>query len=176
MNHSDSLEIAVWSVLGLMMAVALYTDLRFGRIYNWLTIPCMLLGISLNTASHGVQGFLYSMAGAALVLAAFLFISPLVGMGGGDIKLMMAVGALLGMHMLIWAALYSAIIGGVLAVIVMLKHRVLASTTRNMAGNYMMKIAFRAPVDVTAGSRGIKFRYSPAIALGTALALWLRSP
>jgi prepilin peptidase CpaA len=167
-NIFDLVRIAV---LAILLGTALYTDLRFGKIYNKLTLPCIAIGLALNLAHSGPKGLLLSAAGAGLVMALFLFFAPMAGIGGGDTKLMMAVGALLGLVPTVWAMLFSAVIGGVLALVVMTRYRAMLSTTRNMAMNIYLSAVLRAPLELTSGSRGIKFRYSPAIALGTLLAV-----
>ena len=176
------LTIADIVILVFLLGVALYTDLRFGKIYNKLTIPCMALGLILNLAANGLLGLLHSLAGIGLVLILFLMFAPVAGIGGGDIKLMMAVGALMGFpftltlsdNPFLRAILLSAIIGGVLALLAMAKHRAMLATTKNMAANFYLKAVLRVPVEITDGAKGIKFRYSPAIALGTLLAFFVK--
>jgi prepilin peptidase CpaA len=124
--------------------------------------------------SKGVIGMLDSVAGAGLVLVLFLFFAPRTGIGGGDIKMMMAVGALMGVRFAIWAMLFTAVTGGALALLVMASHGALFATVRTMMVNLYMKITFRSPLDISSGSRGLKFKYSPAIAIGSFLVLWLK--
>ena len=82
-------------VYGAITAVAAFTDYRSGKIYNWLTIPALVLGLVLAGA------FGWVALGAALQglgLASLLFI-PLFFLrilGGGDVKLMLAMGTVLG--------------------------------------------------------------------------------
>jgi len=174
--YTESLQILIIALSAAMLGAAVYTDLRWGKIYNKLTIPCMMLGVTLNAGAYGLPGLLQSLGGAALVLALFLVLAPAAGIGGGDTKLMMAVGALIGFKLIIWTMLFSALIGGVLALAVMARHRALLATTRNMAGNIYTSAVLRAHVGLSSGSRGIKFRYSPAIALGTLLTFLLKWP
>jgi len=158
----------------IVLVVALYTDLRYGKIYNKLTLPTIALGVILSTVSSGWHGLLMSIGGVLVVLVPFLVFAPLAGIGGGDAKLMMAIGSLLGAKTVVWVMLYSAIAGGVLALIVMARYRAMMSITKNMLGNLYLSTVLRAPVDISSGSRQIKFRYTPAIALGTLLACFLR--
>ena len=169
----DGIETARIAVLVGLLGTALYTDFRYGKIYNKLTIPCMAVGIILN-AADGLPGVYQSAAGAGLVLLLFLFFAPVAGIGGGDTKLMMAVGSIIGLSLVVWTMLYSAVVGGVLALVAMARQRALLATTQNLAGNIYLKTLLRAPVELTSGSRGIKFRYSPAIALGTLLTFFLK--
>jgi prepilin peptidase CpaA len=164
------LRLTVPAMLIVLLAVAVYSDMRHGKVYNKLTLTCIVLGIILSLLSAELRGLGESLAGVLLVLLLYLLFAPRVGIGGGDVKLMMAVGALMGIRFTIWALLFTAAIGGLLALLVMLRHGVLAGTLRSMWTNLLLKICFQAPVEVAGASRGLKFRYSPAIALGTLLA------
>ncbi|HUV06062.1 MAG TPA: A24 family peptidase [Armatimonadota bacterium] len=173
MMQSQVLQTVDIAILTALLAGAVYTDLRFGKIYNKLTIPCIMLGVALS-AARGLPGILDSLAAIGLVLVLYLFFAPAAGIGGGDAKLVMGVAALVGLKLAVWAMLFSAIIGGVLALAAMARYRALLSTTRNMAGNLYLSAVLRAPVELSSGSKGIKFRYSPAIALGTVLAFFVK--
>ena len=156
-----------------LLGGAVYTDLRYGKIYNKLTFPCMAAGLALGLLNNGLHGFLESLAGIGLVLGLYLLTAS-SGIGGGDIKLMMAVASVIGLKLTIWAMLFSAVIGGVLALIAAAEHKALLSTTKNLATNVYLKVALRAPVELSSGSGAMKFRYSPAIALGTLLTLLVK--
>jgi len=96
---------------------ALCFDLLRGRIPDYLTFPAMLLGLAVGAADQGWAGFLGSGLGLAMGLGLLIplhFIrgpggKPLVG--GGDVKLMAAVGALGGWLFLLSAALLGGLIG-----------------------------------------------------------------
>ena len=169
-------QVMTIGLVAVALIIGTYTDIRYGKIYNWTTLPTILLGLGLNTYGHGWEGLLLSAGGAVLVMALFLFFGPLVGIGGGDIKLLMAVGAVLALPLSGWALLYSAVFGGVMAVFVMARHKALLSTTRTMASNLYMGWLTRSQTELTSGSIKVKFRYSPAILLGTVLAIIIHGP
>src|ERR1700759_1613082 len=102
--------------LGLMLAISIpivVTDLRFRRIPNWTCVVLFLAGIVASVFERGVSGMLWSLGGAWAGLLAFLIFYALGGMGGGDIKLMAACGALIGLRALPVALVLSAVIGAV---------------------------------------------------------------
>ncbi|MDH7480967.1 MAG: A24 family peptidase [Armatimonadota bacterium] len=161
------IEMLPIGILVLMLGFAVYTDIRFGKIYNKLTLPCMALGILLGAVSNGWMGFLSSIGGILIILIPFLLFAPAAGIGGGDVKLMMAVGALLGYKAAVWAVLISAVVGGALAVITVLIYREFLNTTKNV----FLSAVLKAPMVLAGGSKGLKVRYSPAIAIGTILTI-----
>ena len=97
----------------ILSTMVIYTDARHGKIYNWMTYPGIGLGLVSNVTLFGMDGLKSSLAG--LGVAFFLTIPFLIagGMGGGDVKLLMAIGALEGFLFLLSTLFYSAILGGI---------------------------------------------------------------
>lgn len=155
-----------------MLAIAVYTDLRTGKVYNKLTVPCAVAGLALGGAAAGLAGVADRALGAAIVLGVVLALAAVAGLGGGDAKLMIAVGALKGFHFAVWALLLTGVFGGVLAVVIVLRRRALKATAVNMIAN-MLSNAGGVGTDLAAGSAVGKIPYSIAIALGALGALAL---
>ena len=83
----------------------------------------------------GRAGVLRHAAFGLLVgLAVFFPFFALGGMGGGDVKLMAALGTWIGWSPIIWTALYGAVAGGVMAVAVGLSHGYLRQAISNVGG------------------------------------------
>jgi len=75
------------------------TDARSGRIPNMLTLPAIVGGLLLNAALHGPYGAVASAAGVLVaggVPALLHRVTRGAAIGGGDVKLFGALGALLG--------------------------------------------------------------------------------
>ena len=101
----------------LVTAIAGYTDFRSGRIPNWLTYGAMAAGILLRTIQtqpHG-QGALSSLLGMLLCGLVPILIWRKDGMAGGDVKLFVALGAILGAGHGIEAQFYAYVAGSMLA-------------------------------------------------------------
>jgi prepilin peptidase CpaA len=104
------------AVACVLAAAGLATDLRSRRIPNWLTLPGMAAGFILQAALFGAQGAVASLEGWLFGLAVLVLPFVKGGMGGGDVKLLAAIGSILGFHPMVYAALYTALAGGILAV------------------------------------------------------------
>jgi prepilin peptidase CpaA len=152
-----------------MLVVAVATDLRSGKIYNWLTFPCMGVGLALG-AVGGLPELGDRALGLSIAVVLALMLSAAARMGGGDIKLLMALGALQGAHFLLWAMLLTGVMGGAMAVIWIVRRRMVRETALNLAVNVMGRAA-GLPVDMARGSPAGKMPYSVAIALGALAAL-----
>jgi prepilin peptidase CpaA len=115
-----------WSiecVLLLAVLVASVTDLRSRRIPNWLTVSALVLGFALNAlvADSPLEGVWLAAKGFALAFALNLVMYMLHMTGAGDVKLLAAIGALVGHGWdFILIFFLTALIGGVLAIILML--------------------------------------------------------
>lgn len=86
-------------------AVAVVTDLRSGKIYNNLTLPMIALGLVMNASlgewQVGVVGLLVSTAVHYTLWALGI-------QRGGDAKLLMGIGALMGWRFMLEASAWYA--------------------------------------------------------------------
>jgi prepilin peptidase CpaA len=160
------------SVLAVALLVATYTDLRDGKIYNKLTFPCILLGFLLNTLFGGLSGSWQSACGVGVSVIVAVALAACLGpaFGGGDLKLIAAVGALRGPEFVLWTVLFSALAGGVLVWAPLIRQRIVGYTLRNLAMNAYRRHVLQEPVSIAAGSLGGKQPFSVAILVGVVLA------
>ena len=75
---------------------------------------------------------LASAAGLLVGLVVFFPLFVLRGLGGGDVKLMGAMGAWLGTSMIFGVAFYTALAGGALALVLIVRHRYGGQAIRNL--------------------------------------------
>jgi prepilin peptidase CpaA len=144
------LRLLPWTVqllLAVVVVVASYYDIRYRRIPNWLTLPCVIVGFALNAFLEPPLWHGLGDAGLGVALA-LLFNFPLYllhARGAGDVKLLAAIGALVGWRD--WLAIFilSGILGGVLAVILMLAKGRFRKTLWNTASIVSEMVHFRAP-------------------------------
>lgn len=83
------------AVIGASLAGAI-SDVRVQRIPNRLTFPVLVTGMVWATWTGGVTGLLESISGCVLLGLPFVLLFVFAGGGAGDAKLMMALGAWLG--------------------------------------------------------------------------------
>lgn len=123
-----------WMTGGVLAVVALgagWFDVRERRIPNALTTSTLVIALTLRTFA-GLSELGAGLLGGALC---FLFAVPFFavgGLGGGDVKLLTAFGALLGPDRLLDALVVMALAGGALAFYTMARRRVVGRTFRNL--------------------------------------------
>lgn len=71
-----------------LLARAIYTDVRWDRIENSLIGAGMMAGLGLAGIQGGIQGMVYGLKMAGLVLLALMVLFIVRGLGAGDIKLL----------------------------------------------------------------------------------------
>jgi prepilin peptidase CpaA len=147
-------------------------DIRTRRVPNALTAA--MAGVGIGLAATGTSGvsLLASMAGFALGLALMMPGHALGATGAGDVKLMAAVGALVGPGTVVTAFAFTAITGGVMALAIAMRRQRLRAT---LAGTGRL-IAAPTEVRQQIGSApaASRFAYGPAIAVGSVLAVLAR--
>jgi Flp pilus assembly protein protease CpaA len=99
------------ALVGLLAAIQ---DLRTRLLPDWLTLGGMLLGLVLALAVGGWEGLVSAFFGLLAGLLVFWLLYSLGMMGGGDVLLMGAMGALLGWPLVLMGLLYSALAGALL--------------------------------------------------------------
>jgi prepilin peptidase CpaA len=105
-------------VVLLIAAAACVTDLRTRRIPNVLTFGAAAAALVYHTVTGGSGGALHAAAGWGIGAGIFLLVFVLGGLGAGDVKLLGALGAWLGPTGAFWLAIYTALAGGALALVV----------------------------------------------------------
>jgi len=172
MMHYSAIQILV----AVIVIAAAATDLRSRRIPNWLTLSGVCAGLLLNWYMEGLVGIRTSLEGLALGFGVYFVLYCLRAMGAGDVKLMAAVGAIVGPQNWVWVFIATAIAGGVLAVGLMIWKGRVRETLWNSLFIAVELAHLRAPhkrrsdLDVK-DPRSLKMPHGVAIAAGTVTCL-----
>jgi prepilin peptidase CpaA len=155
-------------------ALCIASDARSRRIPNLLSGLGMVTGAVLNTAYFGADGLLVSLIGLLVTGAALMVPFALGGIGGGDVKMMAAVGALLGPRTSFVALLVGMALGGLIMAIHLARLgrlRETVQTVSTMATTGVLGGSLE-PLRVSAAQPGaITLPYSVPLGLGTLLVL-----
>lgn len=169
----------IWSnvAVGAACALACFWDVRTHRVPNVLTFGTALAGLVAHGVTGGTAAVAASGGGWLLGLVLFMPFYLLGGLGAGDVKLLAALGAWLGPRDIVWVALYGALAGGVLAVVVSFAHGYLR---RALANLWVLlthwRVAGLGPVPglTLADAPGPRLPYTLPIAAGLVATLWLK--
>ncbi|CAJ0685437.1 A24 family peptidase [Ralstonia mannitolilytica] len=160
--------------LAAMVTIAAVWDVRTRRVPNWLVTGGLLVALFAQCLEHGVlTGSWTWLLGTATGLGLFLGIYLLGGMGAGDVKLMGAVGAFMAPAGALHVAFVSFLVGGTLALAMML---VRGNAHRTFANVSALLLSLPLGGKTAAAGRDKKDKttqvpYAVAIAVGTLLVL-----
>ena len=150
-------------IIGLVL-LAMYSDLRWRKIPNCLTLPAIALGFLLNFLGNGWNGVIFAFFGLLLGMGLLMLPYLLGGMGGGDVKFMGALGALLGSYAILNVFLYTTLVGGGIAIAVAVANRSLIEMLKRMWLFLKCVFLFRAP-----STGALVFKKSPTMPYGVAI-------
>lgn len=142
-------------------AIAAFTDARTGKIYNKLTGPLILAGLITNIAmgqpTVGLLGFLF--ATAIHMPTWFLQIQK-----GGDVKLIMGIGACMGWEFILSFTLYYALLYLVVGILTLL--------VRGRLFNLYMLLSFHLKERIAAARSQDEEGEKPAVHAFESTILW----
>ncbi|MFL0247774.1 A24 family peptidase [Candidatus Clostridium stratigraminis] len=163
----------IFNILLIITLVACcITDLRVRKIYNKIIFPILFSVLLLQLILNGFSGLRVSLLGFASGIAILIIPFILGGLGAGDVKLLALIGALKGGIFAINTALYMCIIGGAIALIIIIFHKETINFFRSfiyfligLISGYRCKLVFSTTPFMQ------KFPYSIAIAGGALISL-----
>jgi prepilin peptidase CpaA len=135
----------IWLLAAVFAAIAGWTDWRWRRIPNWLTVPGLIIGIAANATTQGWTGVKVSLLGVGLGLALLLPLVLLRSLGAGDWKLTGALGAFLGPQPLIAVLLGTIVVAGMMAIVLIIFKKKVRQTARNIWQMLTAFVRFHMP-------------------------------
>lgn len=109
--------------LVLVLVICFITDMKYQKIYNKVIFPTLVTALSLQLILNGFSGLKLSLLGFVVGFSILLIPYFLGGIGAGDVKLLALIGAIKGSIFALNTALYMAVIGGIIALIIILSHK-----------------------------------------------------
>ena len=151
----------------IMASIAAVTDLRRRRIPNWLTYTGLLLAVAGRTIFWGWSGLKSGLIGALVAGGIFCLLFLFGAMGGGDVKLMGAVGAWVGASDAALTLIAVSVAGGFVAFAYLL-----LGCDKSVGANISVAEPAESPLSAAAAFRGTdrsatRVPFGVAIAIGT---------
>jgi prepilin peptidase CpaA len=112
----------IFIAIGLTLVATVY-DLRRREVPDWMGAALVVCAVAAIAAGFTEVTWAGLALGAGLGLALTLPLYALGGFGGGDVKLVVALGAALGPLALLSALFWVALSGGVLALVAVIRGR-----------------------------------------------------
>ena len=160
------------SIIVAFVLTAALADVRWRKIPRLLTVAALVTGLIV----HWTRGDFWSAAATALLgFAVGLSFFSLGAIGGGDVKLITALGAMLGFGPWTFAMEVTILAAAVMAMVQIIRRKVVVQTFRNVFAILKAWLAggFRAhPVINVQNAAMVRSPFAVAVAVGTLCALF----
>ncbi|SDF83673.1 A24 family peptidase [Terriglobus roseus] len=171
-SHANVLQ----SYTAAVALCAAVMDVRSRRIPNWFTLPTLVGALILQVTIGGLHALALSFVASVLAGSLFLVLFLAGGMGGGDVKLIAAIAAGIGLSNTGALLVLTALCGGVMAIVVIVWHRRVWHSVRNVGrivAHHCENGLEPHPELNVRNKRNLRLPYALAITAGTLLTISL---
>jgi len=164
-------RMGIWLLDGAVIVALLgaWFDVISRRIPNRLTYPAIIAALLVRLGFLGWHGLLEGFLGLLLCGGVFFLLFVIHAMGGGDVKLMAAVGSWVGYHNAGLALIVCALAGGLIAlgyVIVLKRYRTTLSNITSLVRFHASSGLRENPELNLSSANAVRMPYGVAIAAG----------
>jgi prepilin peptidase CpaA len=159
-------------ILVSVLIICFVTDLKERKIYNKIIFPSLIIIAVLQVAYDGLGGLKLSLFGFIIGLGILLIPYLLGGMGAGDVKLLALIGAAKGITFVLNTAIYMALLGGAIAIVVIIFQKQTISFIKTL---FLWIVSFfsgiKYKLEFPTSSLSKKYPYGVAIVGGALICL-----
>lgn len=159
----------VYIILSLVLSFSVVSDLKLSKIPNILVFPASISGLAINTWYSGFAGLKHSLAGMVLpiiILGVFFYVRLL---GAGDIKLLSAIGSIIGWKLILDSIACTFIIAGFIALAALIKTSKVKSTFLTFLKDIKMSFFLSNAINFPHINNRHCIKLSPYIAISVGL-------
>lgn len=155
-----------------ILAICVFTDLKSQKIYNKIIFPSLGIAFISHLLLGGFKDLSSSLIGFSVGFSILLIPYFLGGFGAGDVKLLALIGAIKGSTFVVYTSIYMAIIGGIIAFILLIRSKRFLSFIKSIPF-----LLFRLENGVSITEEGSiltsTYPYGVAIAMGAVFSILL---
>jgi len=154
-------------ILTVILIICAWTDFKNRKIYNAIIGPGIVIALFFSIIQQGWSGLLISLEGFIVGIGLLFIPFILGGMGAGDVKLLGLVGAFNGPAFVFNAFIGTALVGGLMAVVILIIKHDLNKVVRNIWSSLLGVFFNRFRSATYQVHKKTSLPYGIAIALGT---------
>lgn len=163
------------TLLLVVLIICLITDIRKQKIYNKVVFPSLIVAMILNCFDNGFFGLKFSLVGFIVGFVILLIPYLMGGIGAGDVKLLAFIGTVKGAYFVLNTAVYMAVIGGFIALIIILCNKERLKIFKEILlwiKSLIMGIAYK--MESSNSPLTQKYPYGIAIVFGALICLFIK--
>ena len=151
------------------LGIASVIDWKTRKIPNWLTLSMSFTGLLFQIYSLGSHGLIQAILGFMLGILLLYMPFALGGIGGGDVKLLAAIGTFTGPLILFQVFLASAVFGGIFSLIEVIRKKAVKKTFENLKQRILFAVLRQricSESEISFTSKPIRIPYALTICCG----------
>ena len=157
-------------IVAIVCLICAVTDMKNGKIYNTVTYPSIAFGIVYNSLSADRGIIISSLGGFLAGLLPFGFAAARGLIGGGDVKLFAAIGAIAGFFFLLDCLFNCFIIAGIYILLLFVWQKIRKSDSAGTAAGFGLRSSSGA-AEETVTFRKRQIRLGVFVFIGVCLSL-----
>lgn len=159
-------------ILVMVLIICFVTDLKQQRIYNKVIFPALITALLFHLAASGLDGLKLSLTGMLAGMGLLIIPYLLGGIGAGDVKLLALIGAIKGSSFVLNTALYMAVIGGIIALVIIVSNGALMKVLKQLwLWIYSLVCGIKCRLEFPTSTFLKKYPYGVAIVGGALICL-----
>lgn len=136
-----------------ILMIGAFLDFRYKKIPNFITFPCFFVGISINTINSGISWLIVVVINILVIIVLFGHGFLCGYIGGGDIKLLLAVACWIELKLLIVFVLLTLIFGAIFGVYNILRDYKSSTLHNSSAFYHIEKTVFLEKLRLKSGKK-----------------------
>ncbi|WP_299979371.1 prepilin peptidase [Desulfobacula sp.] len=157
--------------LSVILLSAGIIDYKKQKIPNYLTFPTVITALIYHFFLNGMSGVWFSLGGTFTGIALLIIPYAMGGMGAGDVKLLGAIGSFVGYISVVYVFLFTALFGGIYAVLVLVWHEKSLKNFLKKACHTVLSVVLTKGYKMESVESDNKSNIKPRLCYGIAIAL-----
>lgn len=159
----------------LILCICFFTDVANRKIYNVVIFPGIITAFLIHFVVGGWTSLGFAIGGFGIGLLLLLIPYLLGGMGAGDVKLLALIGAFKGTMFVVTTAVYMALLGGLIAILILIVKRGVWNSIYSLIINFWcIRNGWILPFRADKNALTTTYPYGVAIVGGALLTLYAK--
>ncbi|MGX7417483.1 A24 family peptidase [Carnobacterium gallinarum] len=161
-------------MLCVFLGIAFYYDIRYNLIPNKLILFFLPLAFINTIGVSGVGGLVDSMLGFLVSGGIMMILYVFKALAAGDVKLFAVIGAIMGIEFSLYCMMYTIIVGGILAILILLFTRTFLSRMLTAIQHIWtsIKVKTTEPLEVFKVTKAKTMPFMIAVVPGALIAIY----
>lgn len=159
-------------IVFIFTVVAVITDIKYKKVFNKITFPLMIIGLTTNLFLNGLNGLMSGLLGLVSAFGLFMIANILIrNIGFGDVKLLMGIGTCMGWEYI--ASVYIVALVSSIIVQIITNPKKIYIAIRKIYNMFMTMLLSKKPQFIDFENNKETYIFAPYILIGCIVSSWV---